>query len=252
MDSLIRWKKGDYIKLGQAVARFNRIINELEVEDRSYLPELKSYKNLKENIYSRKELNRVVKALRQATSENLEEIHTFSSGEEVSKWEFSQLKKAKRRGLRTLEKERETILSTRESIGMGDERLSEIKAIEESFETLEEKTRASFKKLKERINYLGRSDYNLNRAMIFRQNFYTALEGVSHFQNYEVLKKKLDSIENPIKFYEYVKQSPILMDLFLWYKNPDNLFYGAFSNNQEAFNSALLFHLQLNPEDVGV
>ena len=252
MDSLIRWKKGDYIKLGQAVARFNRIINELEVEDRSYLPELKSYKNLKENIYSRKELNRVVKALRQATSENLEEIHTFLSGEEVSKWEFSQLKKAKRRGLRTLEKERETILSRRESIGMGDERLSEIKAIEESFETLEEKTGASFKKLKERINYLGRSDYSLNKAITFRENFYKALEGISNYQNYEALKKKLDSIQNPIKFYEYVSKSPVLMDLFLWYKNPDAMFYGGFSDNQEAFNSTLLFHLQLNPEDVGV
>ena len=252
MDSLIRWKKGDYIKLGQAVARFNRIINELEVEDRSYLPELKSYQNLKENIYSRKELNRVVKALRQATSENLEEIHTFSSGEEVSKWEFSQLKKAKRRGLRTLEKERETILSSRESIGMGDERLSEIKAIEESFKTLDEKTGASFKKLKERINYLGRSDYSLNKAITFRENFYKALEGITNYQNYEALKKKLDSIQNPIKFYEYVSKSPVLMDLFLWYKNPDTMFYGGFSDNQEAFNSTLLFHLELNPEDVGV
>ena len=30
MDSLIRWKKGDYIKLGQAVSRFNKIIGELD------------------------------------------------------------------------------------------------------------------------------------------------------------------------------------------------------------------------------
>ena len=35
------------------------------------------------------------------------------------------------------------------------------------------------------------------------------------------------------------------MDLFLWYKEKDTLFYGAFSDNQEAFNSTLLYHLGL-------
>ena len=33
MDSLIRWKKGDYIKLGQAVAKFNNTINQLEANE---------------------------------------------------------------------------------------------------------------------------------------------------------------------------------------------------------------------------
>ena len=52
-DSLIRWKKGDYIKLGQAVSRFNKRIKELEVDEISYLPDMKDYKDLKENILSR-------------------------------------------------------------------------------------------------------------------------------------------------------------------------------------------------------
>ena len=34
MDSLIRWRRGDYIKLGQAVSRFNKIINSLDVDER--------------------------------------------------------------------------------------------------------------------------------------------------------------------------------------------------------------------------
>ena len=33
------------------------------------------------------------------------------------------------------------------------------------------------------------------------------------------------------------------MDLFLWYKESDSLFYGGFNDNEEAFNSTLLFHL---------
>ena len=243
MDSLIRWRKGDYIKLGQAVSRFNKIINSLDVDEREYLPELRDYKDMKEHITSRKELNRIINSLKRANVENLLAIKTFDSGEEISKWEFSELNKAKRRALRNLNVERANILGGRESIGMGDERLSEIQAIEDSFERLNEKTGSYLKRLKSRIMSVGRSDYKLSKDIQFRKNFYKTLEGISNFQNYDILKRELDKIKNPSKFYEYVKRSPVLMDLFLWYKESDSLFYGGFSDNQEAFNSTLLFHL---------
>lgn len=243
MDSLIRWRKGDYIKLGQAVSRFNRLINELEIDERKYLPDLKDYQELKEHITTRKELNRIIKSLRRANIENLLSTKSFSSGEEISKWEFQELNKAKRRAFKNLEVERAMILSERPSIGMGEERLSEIKAIENSFKNLDTKTGTEFKRLKLRISSVGRSDYKLAKDKLFMENFYTALEGISNFQNYELLKKELDKIKNPTKFYEFVNKSPILMDLFLWYKESDTLFYGAFQDNQEAFNSSLLFHL---------
>ena len=47
-----------------------------------------------------------------------------------------------------------------------------------------------------------------------------------------------------------MRKSPILMDLFLWYKEPDSLFYGAFSDNEEAFDSALIFHLGIENVEV--
>lgn len=246
MDSLIRWKKGDYIKLGQAVSRFNKIIDELDNVERNYLPDLMNYKEIKESITSRKELNRVVNALRRATFENLESTRAFESGEEVSKWEFSEINKARRRAFRNLEKERISIVENRPSIGMGDERLSEIHAIEQSFIDLENRTGKEFTRLKQRIFSIGRSDYGLSKDKLFMDNFYKALEGISNFQNYDVLKKELDKIKNPTKFYDYVKQSPVLMDLFLWYKESDSLFYGGFTNNQDAFDSTLMFHLGIS------
>lgn len=245
MDSLIRWKRGDYIKLGQAVSRFNKIINELDDDERRYLPDLKDYKEIKEHINSRKELNRILKALRSANVENLLETKTFESGEVVSKWEFKELNKARRRAYRNLQAEKVMILSDRPSIGMGDERLSEIKAIEQSFKNLETKTGSDLKRLKLRIFSVGRSDYKLSKDVMFRENFYKALEDISNFQNYEVLKKELDKIKNPTKFYEFVNKSPVLMDLFLWYKESDSLFYGGFTDNEEAFNSTLMYHLGL-------
>lgn len=248
MDSLIRWKKGDYIKLGQAVSRFNKIVNQLDVDERSYLPDLKDYKEIKEHITSRKELNRILKALRRANFENLKETRILESGESISKYEWKEVNYAKRRALRNLQKERETILSTRPSIGMGEERLDEIKAIENSFQKLQTKTGRELKNLINRIFSVGRSDYKLSKEKLFMENFYKALEGVQNFENYEILKKQLDKIKNPTKFYEYVSKSPILMDLFLWYQEPNSLIYGAFNSNEEAFNSSLVYHLEI--EDV--
>lgn len=250
MDSLIRWKKGDYIKLGQAVSRFNKIINKLEKENVTYLPELQNYKEIKNKITSRKELNRIIKALKRADEENLLKKKYFDSGEAVSSWEFSEINKAKRRAFRNLAIERENILSSRQSIGMGDERLSEIRAIENSFLTLPYRTGSDLKRVINRIFSVGRSDYRLSKDEMFRKNFYKALEGISNFQNYEILKKELDKIKNPTRFYEYVNKSPVLMDLFLWYKESDSLFYGSFSNNEEAFNSALMFHLGIGNVEV--
>ena len=243
MDSLIRWKKGDYIRLGQAVSRFNRLVNEIEVDEGKMLPDLKNYKDMREHITSRKELNRVIKSLQSANLESLEATHVLESGEKISQYEWKEIKKAERRALRNLTKEKEMILKDRQSIGMGDERLSEINAIENSFKTLNEKTGSDLKRLINRIHSIGRSDYKLARDLKFQENFYIALEGISNFKNYDILKKELDKIKNPTKFYEYVKQSPILMDLFLWYKESDSLFYGGFDDNQEAFDSSLLFHL---------
>lgn len=250
MDSLIRWRRGDYIKLGKAVSRFNKIINEMSEEDMDYLPELRNYEDLKEHITSRKELNRVIKSLKRATEENLEAKKVFESGEEVSKWEFQEINKARRRAFKNLNLERANILGERESIGMGDERLSEINAIEKSFNALGLKTGGDFKKVVQRIFHIGRSDYNLSKDVQFRDNFYKALDGIKNFQNYDVLKRELDKIKNPTKFYNYVKKSPVLMDLFLWYKEEDSLFYGGFDDNEEAFDSTLMFHLGINDVDV--
>lgn len=250
MESLIRWRRGDYIRLGRAISNFNKTINEIEVDERDVLPEVRNYKELKSSINSRKELNRVINALNRANTKNLTTTREFAGGEVVTQWEYNEINKASRRALRNLESERASILQGRESIGMGDERLSEIKAIEKSIDTLDTRTGRDFERVKERIFALGRSDYKLTRDKQFRENFYKALEGISNFQNYDVLKHELDKIKNPTKFYEYVKKSPVLMDLFLWYKESDSLFYGGFNDNEDAFDSTLMFHLGI--EDVQV
>ena len=59
--------------------------------------------------------------------------------------------------------------------------------------------------------------------------------------------RKIKSIKNPNKFYEVMKQSTILMDIFLWYKDDDgSLVYSTFDTNEQAFNSALVNDLNFD------
>ena len=91
----------------------------------------------------------------------------------------------------------------------------------------------------------GRKDLQLKIDSQFRENYYKALEGVKDFENYEKLKNKLDSIKNPTKFYEFIKQSDVLFDLLNYYSDKSGtLVYGAFATNEEAFDRGL--------EDVGL
>lgn len=249
MESLIKWKRGDYIRLSKAVSRYNTLINTSDV-DMDTLPNIQKYSELKSSITTRKELNRIVNSLNRATSENLGKTVTFDSGESLTAYEYGELKKQRANALRSLTREKTKILSERPSIGMGDERISEIEAIQTSLQNLEDKKGKNFEKTIMRIQKLGVADRGMKKALTFRENMYTALEGVQNFENYDILKKELDKIKNPLKFFEYVKQSPILMDIFLWYRNPEVLHYGSFSSNQEAFNTSLLFHLGIDDIEV--
>lgn len=250
MDSLIRWRKQDYRNLRNAINKFNYAVEKLENAGSEYLPDFANYKAIKGDITTRKELNRVIKSLRLANYDNLRELVEFETGEKLTVYEYRELKKQRAKALRSLTREKNKILEERPSIGMGDERISEIEAIQQSLQNLESKTGTNFEKTIKRIKKLGVADRGMKKALTFRENMYTALEGVSNFENYDILKRELDKIKNPLKFFEYVKNSPILMDIFLWYKNPEVLHYGSFSSNQEAFNTSLLYHLGIESIEV--
>lgn len=239
-ESLIKWKKGDYIKLGQAVSRFNKRINELEVDDIEYLPDLKNYEELKESILSRKELNRVINSLRKFSKTGMGEMIELPSGELVTKWEYSEIKLARNRALKQLQTERVSIEEGRKWRGMGDERLDQIDATIESITDIENVRGSEFKRKLSRLFFLGKTDIELVRAKTFKENFMNAIEEMSTYDNYNILFNKLASIKNPISFYNYVRNSDVLMDLFLYYKDkPTAQTYGGFESNQDAFNYAL-------------
>ena len=68
----------------------------------------------------------------------------------------------------------------------------------------------------------------MKKASIFRENYIKEMEKYKGFRNYEVFMNKLNSIKNPIKFYNFVSKNELMQDLT--YQSDE--FY-----TEEAFNS---------------
>lgn len=246
--SVIRWTRSDYQKLSYAVREFNKKISELEGLDENVLPEEYKYTDLRDSIYSRRELNRIIKALRRFSKASQQRIVKTQSGQELTQWEYSELKKAQKRATMNITDLARDIVDSDVNV-MGDVEFKKLSRTRESIEDLFNRGGTEFRRTRERTKTWGKSDYELWRASIFRENYMNSLKEMSKYKNYKLLRDKLSSIENPISFYNYVSQSNILSDLFLFYKDKATAqTYGGFVDNQEAFDTAIFDELGINPQ----
>ena len=237
--SVIRWTRSDYGKLSYAVREFNKTVKKLEGLDKNVLPPEYNYKELKDTIYSRRELNRIIKSLRRFSNERQQELVSLPGGEEVTRWELSELKKAQKRAISNIQEKARGIVESDINV-MGDTEFRNLLRTKESIEDLFNRTGSEYKRTRGRTMSWGKNDYDLWKADIYRKNFMQALAEMSNYDNYDKLLSRLEKIENPIKFYEFVQQSDILQDLFLYYRDKATAqTYGGFSSNQEAFDTAL-------------
>lgn len=213
-DARINWKRGDYISLGRAVSNFNKKIRELQAEENKlYLPDEINYKEAKENITTRKELNRLVNSLRRFQRQGAEDLYTTQAGESITKWERRELgiqsriaQTRLRAELKNLEKPLESGYSR---VQMGSIRAREIEAQIRNLKQIENKKGYEFNNLRQRIMSMGRSDYVMKKATIFRENYLKEIQKYSHFDNYEKLMNKLQSIKNPVAFFNFVSQNEL-------------------------------------------
>lgn len=244
VQSQIRWSRSDYARLGRAVSDFNKKVREIETEENKlYLPDEQKYKDIKSQITTRSELNRVINSLRRFNREGAENIASNKVGQTMTAWEKGELNIQRNIAIRRLNKEiRELNKPTKNGysrVQMGSLEANKFLAEIRSFKKLEQKLGYEFNRIKIRLEDLGRSDYNMVKATIFRENFMKALESSSNFDGYDLLIKKLNRLKNPLNFYNYIKQSNVFSDIFLYYKKGDGLTYGAFSNDQDRFNYGL-------------
>lgn len=213
-DAKINWRQGDFIKLGKAVADFNKKINRLQAEENKlYLPETINYKEAKENITTRRELNRLVNSLRRFQREGAEDLYTTQAGEEISRWERRELGIQSRIAQTRLRNELKTLNEPTENgfsrAQMGSMRVAEINAQIKNLKNIEGAVGFAFNKLRDRLARQGTSDYTMKKAIVYRENYLKEMEKYSHFDNYEKLMKKLRSFTNPISFFNFVSQNEL-------------------------------------------
>lgn len=243
--SKMRWTKSDYITLGKAVSQFNKKINELNTEEKKlYLPEKINYKEIKENTITRNELNLILKSLKDFTKQGAEKLYTTQAGEQITVWEKQYLEKRKNIALSRLESyiKDENIKNLKSGYTKGQERKQEyenIKAQIKNLKQLENKKGVEFKRLKERIKSAGNLDYEYKMSLVYRENFMTSLGHAKNFEGYELLMKKFNKIKNPISFYNYIKNSDVFSDIFVYYKPGDGVIYGNFNSDEDRFNRGL-------------
>lgn len=248
-DSQISWRRGDYVRLGKAVSDFNKKINRLNAEENKlYLPETINYKDAKENITTRKELNRLINSLRRFQRAGAEEIYTTQAGEELTKWERRELGIQSRIAQTRLRAELKALNEPLESgfsrAQMGSVRVREIEAKIKNLKDIENKKGYELMTLKKRIRLEGASDYSMKRAIVFRENYLNEMKKYSHFDNYEKLISKLESFTNPISFFNFVSQNELTGDLTY---QSDEMY------SQEAFNSFVQdFGIEIDEDSISL
>ena len=218
--SQIRWKRGDYIRLGKAIAEFNRKIKRIETEENKlYLPDLENYSSKKEEIKTRAELNRYINSLKRFLKNNAEDKYITKAGQEMTVWERREL------GIQTgiaqtrLTKELKDLSTPKKEYGglsrveMGSVRVREIEAQLRNLRQIENKKGFELNRLKKRIKNVGTKDYIMRKAIIYRENYINEMQKYSDFDNFEKLENRMKAIKNPIKFCEFFSATELTQDL---------------------------------------
>lgn len=234
-NSLINWKKGDYITLGKAISNFNKKIRQIQNEEnKMFLPNELNYQEAKESILTRSEFNRLINSLKRFNREGAEEIYTTKAGEQITKWERGELTIQSRIATRRLNQELKQLNEPLESgysrAQMGSMRVKEIKAQIRNLKSIENKTGYEFRSLKRRIQNIGTSDYTMRKAMIYRENYIREMEKYSHYDNYYKLYNLFSKLTNPNEFYDFMSRNEMTKDLTY---QSDQYF------TEQAFNSYL-------------
>lgn len=239
----IQMTNEDFITLEKAVNKFNKKVRELErlTDDSSYLPETRNFKEVLKSFETRDEFNRIIKSMNNFSTQKSSGVRvTLESGQDISRWELTELNRARRRAYKNLMTEKETILNERISIGIGDERLREINRQLEKVENVLKTNQRDFNRIKGQVFKYGSTDYYFKQDLLFQKNFLEAIKDLRYLEHYDILLNEINKRKNPTDLWNWVKNSEILADIFLWYDDEKgNRSYGAFASNDQRLDRAL-------------
>ena len=206
----IRYTKGDKIKLGQAVSRFNRIAKSAGIDKRY------EYKTLRDDIETRSEFNRQLAKLKRITPEN------------ALKWEESELTREIKLATRRLKRE---LKNTPKGSYMVNSKYGMISGELENIKNLNNLPTSIKKKKIARIEELARRDYDMVVARNYQNWYVKSLDDFfSNCSGYNELKTKIRKISNPHTFYNTIRT----------HTNEADIYYIRYSTHTQALFNKIL------------
>lgn len=240
----INWKNYDNLSLGKAVANFNRKINKIKTEENKlYLPDEINFRDIKDNIKTRRELNRIMENLRSFNKEGAENLYENDAGEKMTNWEKEIIESNIKTGIRRLNKELRQVDRNKYPFETAEEK--NIKQRINNLKKFQNVKGIDFDILKKRAFNIGRADYNMKKAIVYKENYLKVLKDhYQNFDNYDKLMKYLEKFKNPIRFFERIKATgnENIVDIYMIY-DPDmaqrqfNEFVSVFINSNEIIDS---------------
>lgn len=240
---MIRWKRGDFIRLGRAVSEFNKEIEKnKEVVDELILPEEINYKELRDRIQTRQGLNAYINSLKRIKLPGSFDVVELENGEQITKYAKGEIERGRKSATTVLSNQIKE-LETKTKIELGIEadidlpnafKSQKQKSLEAKLRDYKKLYKLTGKDFKRRAKELGinQNELKYRRAYIFRENYMKVMrEKYKDFENFNKFESWARKHKNPISFYEALPDGEFY---------PDDLQYQSdvvFS--QENFNSFL-------------
>ena len=228
---MIRYDKKLNQEINRTIKNFNQKIARLEKENRQMLPSKITKRQLKENVYTRKELNRKLRELQRFSKRGVEEVITTKGGVNLTIYELERIKRENARIKRNISREITRLRTTTPKIfgkattstfsEMGDidylNLLARRKALDKNIQKLSREEFERFSKLVERS---GRNQEYMNTT--FKNNYIDMLLVNAYYINYdenklEYLKRKLNTLK-PNDFLNLFKNDKSIRAILDYYK----------------------------------
>lgn len=201
----IRYDKKLNQEINRTIKNFNQKIARLEKQERELLPSKISKKELKESVYTRRELQRRLKELQRFSKRGAEDIIETKGGVKLTKYELDKIKRDRARIKRNLSREIRRKTEERPKVfgkkqastfsEMGEQEflnlVSRKNAINKNIEKLNEEELRRLVKLLEKTS--TKKKYMDN---IFKENYFEMFAVLGYYYGYD--PDKLDEIRDKL------------------------------------------------------
>ena len=233
----IRYDKKLNQEINRTIKNFNQKIARLEKEQRDLLPSKITKKSLKNNVYTRTELQRKLKELQRFSKRGAEEVITTSGGVRLTRYELNEIKRENARVKRNITREINRLKIEKPKIfgkkqtstysEMGDHDFLNLvarrKALEKDVNKL---SREEFERFTKLVEKTGKNQQYMNN--IFKENYFDMLTKTAYYFDYdneklEYLKDKLMKLQ-PNDFLKLFKEDKSIRAILDYYPVVTNSF----------------------------